>query len=134
MSCSGVRSGLFVLHLDEDTQGRFLAAALEALGLAVHMSGPSGMDRSPDADQLRFTTDRGWVIYTSNTRDFAVLHRDWLNAGQSHAGIIYRTRQQWSIGEQSRRIERTWRTLSAAEMVNRYESLSQWGEDAGPAS
>jgi hypothetical protein len=65
------------------------------------------------------------VIYTSNTRDFAVLHREYMQSGRSHAGIIYRTRQWYSVGEQARRILRIWAALSAEEMVNRYESISQ---------
>ena len=124
----------FVLYQDEDAQFRALAVALEAIGLEVHASGPLGMDGTSDEEQLAFSTNRGWVIYTSNTRDFDVLHRRWLNDGRSHTGIIYHTRQRYSVGEQARRIYRIWKALPAEEMVNQYESLSQWGEDRPPAA
>jgi hypothetical protein len=115
--------------MDEDSQPLDVAATLARAGMDVRRSGLERNDGTTDEQQLAFAASRGWVIYTSNVRDFDILHRAWLNAGRSHSGIIYRTRQRWSVGEQARRIERIWRALSAEDMVNRYESLGQWGED-----
>ena len=121
----------FILYQEDDTQQGALAATLQRAGMEVFRCGPEGMNGRSDPEQLEFATAKGWVIYTSNTRDFAVLHRDYLQAGRTHAGIIYRTRQRYSVGEQARRIIRIWEALSAEEMVNRYEAISQWGEDRG---
>ena len=90
----------------------------------------SGMGGESDQAQLDFATAHGYVLYTANVKDFAVLHRQTVESGRSHAGIIYRTKQRYSVGEQARRILRLWAALSAEEMVNRYESISQWGEPA----
>lgn len=83
----------------------------------------------PQTPQLEFATRQGRVLYTSNARDFNVLHRAYIESGQTHAGIILRYGRRFSIGEQARRIIRIWEALSAEEMVNRVESLSHWGED-----
>ena len=123
---------LFRLYMDEDSQSRALALTLEVMGLEVYASGPLGMDGTSDEEELRFASGRGLVIYTSNGRHFNALNRAWLARGSRHSGILVRTRQRYSIGEQARRIHRIWETLSAEEMVNRYESLSQWGDESGP--
>ncbi len=88
-------------------------------------------ERSSDSGQLVFAAEKGWVLYTSNVKDFEVLHRELIESGRSHAGVLYHVRQRFSIGEQARRILRIWEALSAEEMVNRVESISQWGEERG---
>ena len=87
------------------------------------------MNGKTDIEQLAFASQMGYVLCTANARDFYRLHREFLAIGRSHAGIVVRTEQRFSVGEQARRIVRIWETLSAENMVNRTESLSRWGED-----
>ena len=49
-----------------------------------------------------------------------------MRSGQNHAGIILVVQQRYSIGEQSHRLLRLIKTLSAEEMENRLEFLSAW--------
>lgn len=42
----------------------------------------------PDDEQLAYATAQGRVIFTFNTRDYAVLHTEYLSKQQTHAGII----------------------------------------------
>jgi hypothetical protein len=117
------------LHLDEDNHDHDLAEALRRSGLETHRSGDHGMDATSDEDQLEFAAAHAFVLYTSNLRDYERLHRERLETGLTHAGIIFRPSRRWSVGEQARRILRIWEALSAEEMVNRIESLSLWGEE-----
>lgn len=87
------------------------------------------MSGKSEDEQLAFASAAGLVLCTGNGRDFFRLHREYVGAGRSHAGIIVRTSRRFSLEEEARRIVRIWQTLSAEEMVNRAESLGQWGED-----
>ena len=80
-----------------------------------------------DEQQLAFATNSGRVVYTANIRDFRKLSRDYQRAGLSHRGLILWEQSRLSAAEQARRILRIWETVSAADMVNREEFLSQWG-------
>ena len=120
----------FVIYLEDDTQDIALETTLSRSGMTVFRCETAGMGGASDQAQLDFATAHGYVLYTANVKDFAVLHRQTIESGRSHAGIIYRTKQRYSVGEQARRILHIWQTLSAAEMVNRYESISQWDETA----
>ena len=60
-------------------------------------------------------------------RDFYQLHTDLLRSKGSHAGIILCQQQQFSIGDQMRRIVKLIAALSADEMIDRVEFLSHWG-------
>jgi hypothetical protein len=83
------------------------------------------MNGSSDSEQLAFACRQGWMLYTSNARDFNVLHREYMESGRTRTWIIIRYERQFSIGEQARRIERIWRALSAQDISSRVESLSQ---------
>lgn len=119
----------WALYLDEDNHDHNLAEALRRAGLETYRCGDEGMNGASDEAQLEFAALHAFVLYTSNLRDYERLHRERLAAGLSHSGIVVRPGRRWSIGEQARRIGRLWTELSAEEMVNRMESLSQWGEE-----
>ncbi len=121
----------FVLYLEDDSQNGGLEEALVRAGVDVRTCRSVGMNGASDSEQLVFAAEKGWVLYTSNVKDFEVLHRELIESGRSHAGVLYHPRQRFSIGEQARRILRIWEALSAEEMVNRVESISQWGEERG---
>jgi hypothetical protein len=76
------------LYLDEDNHDHDLAEALRRSGLETHGSGDHGMDATSDEDQLEFAAAHAFVLYTSNLRDYERLHRERLETGLTHAGII----------------------------------------------
>src|SRR5438132_191000 len=55
------------------------------------------------------------------------LHAEYLTRGQSHAGIIVVAQQQYSVGEQLRRLLRLMAAHSDESMRDRVEFLSAWG-------
>jgi hypothetical protein len=115
--------------MDEDSQAIGVASGLRAAGMEVHRSANHGNDGISDEGQVAFASSRGWVMYTANTGDFLRIHAEMIRDSRTHSGIILRTRQESSIGEQIRRVTRIWQSLSAEDMLNRYESISQWGSD-----
>ena len=50
------------------------------------------MGRS-DPEQLAFATNRGMVIVSHNRGDFEELHRQYMDTGHDHAGIILAIRR-----------------------------------------
>lgn len=83
--------------------------------LTVHEANRLALD---DADQLRYATSLGRVIYSLNARHFAQLHRDFLARGEDHAGIIVIPRQRYTIGEKVRRLQGLLTTTDAASLRN----------------
>lgn len=70
---------------------------------------------------------RGRVIDSFNVGDFCRIHALWLMRHTAHAGIILSRQRQFSVGDQMRRLLKLVGTLSAEDMQNRLEFLSDWG-------
>lgn len=104
-----------------------LRSALRTRGVVVSTPIQEASTGDHDERQLAFATDNGFVVYTYNVGDFCRLHGEWLAAGREHAGIILVQQQRYSIGEQLRRILLIRSALSADDMRNRAEFLSNWG-------
>ena len=94
------------LYVDEDLSRHQLIWELRSRGLDVLTSFEAGMNGRSDDAQLEFAADRRRLLLTANTRDFAQLHRDWLEQGRAHAGIILIPQQRYSTGEIVRRLLR----------------------------
>jgi hypothetical protein len=76
---------------------------------------------------LAFATEHECVLYTFNVSDFYRLHALWISGGREHSGMILAPQQQFSVGEQLRRVLR-FRTAATAEMMrNQVDFLSNWG-------
>ena len=58
----------------------------------------AGRNGQSDPLQLEFAATNERAIVTANQRDFVPLHRDWILAGRSHAGIIVLTQQVTAVG------------------------------------
>jgi hypothetical protein len=114
------------LYLDEDSSDLDLLKALRMRGIDVVSAMESGMGGQSDMSQLDWASGQGRVIYSSNRGDFYRLHSEILRRGQRHAGIILAPQQRYSIGEQTHRLLRLIRTLTAEDMENRLEFLSGW--------
>lgn len=115
------------LYLDEDTLDKDLLRALRARGVDVQSAGEAGMIEREDDEHLEYATAQGRVVYSFNRGHFCRLHADFLAGGKSHCGIVVSRQQRYSVGEQMRRLLNLVAALSAEEMQNRLEFLSDWG-------
>jgi len=115
------------LYFDEDSMRRALVEALRKRGIDILTALEAGTIEEPDGDQLEYATTRGRVIYSFNVADFCQIHGQWLTKRKSHAGIILARQRQYSVGEQMRRLLKLVSTMSADDMQNRLEFLSDWG-------
>jgi DNA-binding transcriptional MerR regulator len=115
------------LYLDEDSRSKKLLQALQSRGVDIITVAETGMLSRSDEDQLIWAFANQRVIYSFNTRDFYRIHTNWLEKGDSHAGIIL-GQQNYSVGEQMRRLLSLISAKSASEMQNQIEFLSAWNE------
>ena len=106
---------------------RALIRALTARGIDVANAVDAGLAGVTDTAHLEYATETSRVLYSFNVRDFHRLHREWLERGKSHAGLVLVPQQVYSIGEQMRRLLRLSSEVSAQEMRNRVEFLGSWG-------
>ena len=113
-------------YFDEDAAEHELVSALRSKGLQVTVPHEVGMLGAEDSDQLRWCSQRAFVLISHNLSDFCRHHRDLMRAGDSHAGIILVQQQTLSIGERLRRLTKLSNARSSQEMVNRIEFLSHW--------
>ena len=112
----GTDETLFIrLYLDEDVF-KDIAPALRARGfdaVSVHELRQYGWS---DARQLAHAAAKGRTIFTFNASDFLALHRQYLNEGKTHAGII--VSRQRPIRETLRRLLDLLNRITASEMFN----------------
>ena len=122
------------LYCDEDSMRNALVLALRKRGVDILSALEAGTVKEPDDRQLAYAATQGRAIYSFNVGDFCRLHSQWLAEERSHAGIILAQQQQYSIGEQIRRLVKIIGTLSAEEMRNRLEFLGDRGETPAGAA
>jgi hypothetical protein len=115
------------LYLDEDSMKRSLVQALRTRNVDVITALEAGMIERKDAEHLDDATEHNRVLCTFNIGDFCRLHQEYLSLGKVHAGIILMPQQQYTLGEQLRRILRLVAIKSADEMKLHIEFLSGWG-------
>lgn len=113
-------------HLDEDCQSAALAAALREHGIDATTTNEAGNPGVDDDSQLQSATDMGRVIVSNNIGDFSALHGRWLDTGRDHAGIVLFPQQRDAIGKVVRRLLHLRNALTAEDMRNRLEWLSNW--------
>jgi hypothetical protein len=114
------------LYFDEDSMRHALVRALRTRGIDVVTALECDMIEQSDETHLDFATAQGRVLYSFNVGDFYHLHTVYLTEGKSHAGIILAPQQRYTVGQQMRRLLKLRATLSAQEMQNRLEFLSNW--------
>ena len=112
------------LYLDEDTISRALIRALRARGVDILTAQEASLIGASDEAQLAFAAEQGRTIFSFNTRDFAVLHRQYLSQRQVHAGIV--VSDQIQVGLIVRRLLKLIDAKPAEEMQNWLEFLSNW--------
>jgi len=116
---------LIRLFIDEDSMDRQFVRALRARGVDVTTVGEIGTTSFSDEDQLILATEQQRVLYTFNVGDFCQLHSIYMTQGQTHTGIVISS-QEYSVGEQMRRVLRLMAAKSAEEMVNQLVFLSAY--------
>jgi hypothetical protein len=83
-----------------------------------------GQATKSDFEQLLYAHSIGAVLLTHNVQDFPRMHYEVIKQGIPHSGIMIA--RQISVGEIVRSILRLASTLSAEDMENRLEYLSNW--------
>lgn len=116
---------LIRLLIDEDSMDRRFIRALRARNVDITTVGELGTKSFSDEDQLILATEQERVLYTFNVGDFCQLHSGYTVDGKTHAGIII-SFQEYSIGDQMRRVLNLIATKSAKEMVNQLVFLSAY--------
>jgi hypothetical protein len=116
------------LYFDDDSSSKAILAGLARVGIEALTSDDHGMRGADDGDHLRRATSLQAAIYSSNVRDYAKLHSQWMRSGLHHTGIVLVVQQRWGTGELLRRLARLSDALSAEEMADRLEHLGDWGE------
>jgi hypothetical protein len=92
-----------------------LVRALRSRNVDVVTALDAGMIEREDRAHLMFATTQRRVLYTFNVRDFYALHSQLIASSKSHAGLILARQQQFSIGEQARRLFKLIATKSTEE-------------------
>ena len=111
------------LLLDENVQVR-LAGALKARGVNAVSAQELRRKGLSDEEQLEFAGQDNRTFFTYNVKDFVELHGECIIEGREHRGII--VSKQLPIGEALKRLLSLVNTLSAEDMINRLEFLSDW--------
>ncbi len=111
------------LYDDEDAGENAVVQGLRARGVDVLTTVEANRCGATDQDQLAFAIQQRRSIYTFNVGDFALLHREHLQQGIDHGGIIVVPDQRCSVGEKIRRLAGFLSRVTAEEMINRMEYL-----------
>lgn len=114
------------LYIDEDAMDRDLVRALRARGVDVLTAIEAGLIEQPDETHLEYATAQGRILYGFNVSDYYRLHTEFLRQGRTHAGIVLARQQQYSVGEQMRRLLRLLASVPVEEMKDRVEFITAW--------
>jgi len=80
------------LYLDEDVSV-LVGALLRARGFRTTITRDAGQLGRKDVDQMAYAASHGLVLLTHNRADFEALHRQYLDEGRNHWGIIVAARR-----------------------------------------
>jgi predicted nuclease of predicted toxin-antitoxin system len=93
-----------------------VVAGLRMRGMNVVTAQERGQCTEDDEVLLAAATAEGRLLL-SRDKDFFRIHNEWMNAGKSHAGILF-LRSRLSIGETIRRTVRFASQTAAADAIN----------------
>ena len=113
-------------YFDEDSMDRALVRALRGRDVDIITALNADMIEQPDEKHLSFATAQQRVLYSSNIGDFCRLHNIWLTQNRSHTGMVLSLQQHYSVGERMRCLLKLVSQLTAEDMKNRVEFLSNW--------
>ncbi|HYR91228.1 MAG TPA: DUF5615 family PIN-like protein [Terriglobia bacterium] len=95
-----------------------LVVALRARGADVKTVIDAGLRGKDDKAQLEWAASNKRTLYTFNVSDFCRLHREYLDRGTEHAGIIVVPRQRYDVKQQIRLLLDLLKTKSAEDLHN----------------
>jgi hypothetical protein len=81
------------VYLDEDVSV-LVADLLRARGFRTVTTRDTGHLGQTDAEQLRYAARQGMAVLTHNREDFEALHREYMDQGWEHWGIIIAARRR----------------------------------------
>jgi predicted nuclease of predicted toxin-antitoxin system len=110
---------------DEDVYSD-VAVVLRNQGFDAISTPEAGRLTVDDPEQLEWAANQGRVLMTFNVGDFVALHGEWLRTGRHHAGLIVSA--QRPPGETLRRLLNLAASLSAEDLRDRLEFLTNWPE------
>jgi hypothetical protein len=113
-------------YFDEDAMDWDLVQALRTRGVDVTTANLENMIHRTDPEHLEYATTQGRVLYSFNVQDYMKIHTQYLMEERQHTGIILSLQQQYSIGEQMRRLLKIMSAKTAADLQNTVEFLSRW--------
>ena len=108
---------------DEDVYGS-VARKIREIGLDAVSTPEADRLRESDESQLAWAAQEGRAIVTFNVADFGRLNSEWMRQSRHHAGVIVSSRRP--MGDLLRRITALASSLSADDMKDRLEYLSNW--------
>jgi hypothetical protein len=104
------------LYFDEDVDGR-LVEALQQHGYDIETTVTAGLLGASDEQQLAYANGQQRALVTHNVKHFPGLHAAWIEAGQTHWGIIILVGHS-AVTVWLRRMERLLNRFSAKELQN----------------
>ena len=87
------------LYLDEDAEQRALVTGIRDRGVDAVTAMDADMIGSTDREQLDYAIEHERTIYSLNVGDFAKLHKEFLDTGKEHFGIVLIPKQRYDVGE-----------------------------------
>ena len=84
------------LMLDEQQPARIAVLLREAGHDVVGITETEAMRGRADHEVLETAVAQHRALLTENIRDFALLHRQWLDEGRSHYGILLASAQRFA--------------------------------------
>lgn len=110
-------------YVDEDASEHAVIDALRSRDIDLLTTLEANRTGANDEDQLDFAVVQGRALYTLNVKDFARIHREYLQRGRRHFGIVIIPEQRYSVGEKIRRLAGLLTTATADDLINRIEYL-----------
>jgi predicted nuclease of predicted toxin-antitoxin system len=111
------------VYFDEDVP-EGVAVGLRLRGYDVQTAREAGRKGFLDKEQVDYAVSQQRVIFTHNVADFVRIHRECLQTGDHHQGMILA--KQRPVGEIVRALLRLLSSLKEEEVKNRVIWLSDW--------
>lgn len=84
----------------------------------------AGMNARDDVSHLIFASAQCRALISAIVRDFVLLHREWVEQGRSHSGVLIIPQQRYPTGEIVRRMLRV--ASSRLDLANGFFYLSNF--------
>lgn len=111
------------VYTDED-MALTVSKALRLRGFIACTTFEEGKSSNMDEEQLEYATSIGATLLTHNVQDFPRLHYEFMRQGKKHCGVIIA--KQSPVGEIVKSFLRLAASLSAEDMKDRLEYISNW--------